>query len=266
VLFTPGTRPDRFASAQATGADLLVLDLEDSVAAVDKDTARDNVEAWLSGGHPALVRINGYGTAWHEADLAMVASQRCSVMLPKADTAEIVAGVRASIGSGVALVALIETALGVLNAREICAGGAITRACFGSVDLATELGIAHADGAALTHARVSLVLACAAAQLPGPLDGVTTSLGDAAALASDIGHSRKLGFTGKLAIHPRQVPAINGGYSPSDDEQRWARAILDVADGAGVASIDGHMIDRPVLERARRLLSHESPTTAGDTQ
>ncbi|MFE7278521.1 HpcH/HpaI aldolase/citrate lyase family protein [Streptomyces sp. NPDC057623] len=252
-LFVPGHRPDRFDKAASAGADLVIIDLEDAVAAEDKDRAREHAAAWLALGNQAVVRINAPGTRWSEADLSTAAEHGCPVMVPKAEDPAVLAEVTARTAGRCALVALVETALGVERAREVCATPGLARAAFGNVDLSAQLGIAHDDRTALAYSRSRLVLASAAAGIAPPIDGVTTAVRDRDLLTADIAHARRLGFTGKLCIHPYQLPYVNTGFAPTDDELRWARTV--VAAGDSVTTVDGEMIDRPVLERARRLLA-----------
>ncbi|KUN83319.1 HpcH/HpaI aldolase/citrate lyase family protein [Streptomyces griseoruber] len=253
LLFVPGHRPVRFDKAASSGADLVVIDLEDAVAPEDKDRARDNAAAWLALGNQAVVRINPPGTPWSESDLAVAADHGCPVMVPKAEDPKVLTELTARTVGRCALVPLIETALGVGRAREVCATPGVVRAAFGNVDLAAQLGVAHDDHAALTYARSSLVLSSAAAGISPPIDGVTTAVRDGEALGSDIAHARRLGFTGKLCVHPYQLPYVTGGFAPTADELHWARAVLQAGDS--VTTVGGQMVDRPVLERARRLLA-----------
>lgn len=254
LLFVPGDRPDRFAKAAASGADLVVIDLEDAVGAQDKRRAREHAATWIAANRgPTALRINGPGTPWFEDDLALAAVLSCPIMLPKSERAEIFETVADRTLRRCAVIALIETALGVTRAADIGGAPGVTRLAFGNVDLAGQLGIDPDDHLALAHARSQVVLASAAAELPPPLDGVTTAVRDQAALAADVAQARRLGFSGKLCIHPDQVPPVAAAFAPSEDELRWARAVLG-AKGA-VAVVDGQMIDRPVTERARRLLS-----------
>jgi len=241
LLFVPGDRPDRFAKAAAAGADAIVVDLEDAVAPADKEAARTHAVAWLDGGHEAVVRVNAVGTPWHDADVAALGG--APLMLPKAERAEDVA----RLGS---VVALVETAAGLSAAREVC--GAAVRVAFGSIDLAAELGVDPASQIALLHARSALVLAAAAAGAPPPLDGVTTALDDPGALTRDTAHAVELGFTGKLLVHPRQVKPVHAALRPSEEDIAWARRVLEAGESA--VAVDGQLVDRPVLLRARRLL------------
>jgi citrate lyase subunit beta/citryl-CoA lyase len=254
LLFVPGSRPDRFAKAAAAGPGLVILDLEDAVAAADKDAARDHAHTWLRDGNLAMVRINPAGTAWYDGDVAMAREVGCAVMLAKCEDAAQVADLAAALGPGVPIVALIETATGILNAREICAADGVARIAFGSADLAAQLGVDPADTTAMLAARSQLVLASAAAGIAGPIDSPTLDLTDEDSWRSDAAHARRLGFTGKLCIHPRQVPAMGEVFAPTEAELTWARAVLDSAENA-VTTVAGAMVDAPVVERARRLLS-----------
>ncbi|MFG2520337.1 HpcH/HpaI aldolase/citrate lyase family protein [Streptomyces sp. NPDC048527] len=247
LLFVPGHRPDRFEKAAGAGADAVIIDLEDAVAPDAKDAARRHAADWLARGRDAVVRINAPGTSWWDADLDLVTAFGCPVMLPKAEDPEVIA----RIAEVCAVIPLVETAAGTERALDVCCAPGVVRAAFGSVDLATELGVRHDDTLALAYARSRLVMACAAAGVAPPLDGVTTALDDDA-LAQDLQHARRLGFGGKLCIHPKQLPAVTAGFAPTDEELAWARKVL--AAGDAVSAVDGVMVDRPVQERARRLL------------
>lgn len=250
LLFVPGHRPDRFDKARTSGADAVVLDLEDAVAPDRKGEAREHVRAWLSVGGHAVVRINGTASPWFEDDMRALAGLAGAVMLPKTEsTADL-----DRLPAGLPVLPLIETAAGVIHAPEICAAPAVVRPAFGSVDLAAELGVDHACHEALRHARSALVLAAAAAGCGAPIDGVTTRFDEENALAGDTAHATTLGFTGKLCIHPRQVPVAHRHLAPSKDQLAWARTVLADVTDASVVARDGQMIDRPVLLRAQALL------------
>ncbi|POX35883.1 CoA ester lyase, partial [Streptomyces sp. Ru73] len=225
LLFVPGHRADRYAKAAAAGADGVIVDLEDAVAPEDKDAARDAVAGWLAGGARAVVRVNAPGTEWHAADLAMAAAHGAPVMLPKAEDPAVLASVTGAAG-GVPVLALVETAAGVENAAALCRVPHVVRAAFGNIDLAAQLGVAPEDHQALAYARSRLVCASAAAGLAPPLDGVTAALAADGPLAGDVAHARRLGFGGKLCIHPRQLDAVHEGFTPSADERAWARRVL----------------------------------------
>jgi citrate lyase subunit beta/citryl-CoA lyase len=254
LLFVPGHRPDHFATAAASGADVIILDLEDAVAPQRKEQARENVARYLDDAGPAVVRINAAGVPWHEADLAMLGARACAVMLPKAEDPDPIEQLTARLRPDTPIIPLLETANGVLRAAALCACPGVGRAAFGSLDLASQLGVDPTDRDALEHAQSTIVLASASGGLPGSIDGVTTTVTDDQAIRADAEHGRRLGFTAKMCIHPNQLAAVRAVFTPSAEQQNWARAVLAAADGSATV-LDGHMIDKPVVARARRLLA-----------
>jgi citrate lyase subunit beta/citryl-CoA lyase len=262
LLFVPGARADRFdraAAAVAAAAGrraMVVVDLEDAVAPGEKEAARDAVDGWLGRGNRAVVRINGAGTPWFADDLALVVGRGCPVMLPKAADPAVPEEIVRRTGGRSAVLALVETAEGVEGASALARAAGVARLAFGNVDLSTELGVDAADAEALRYARSRVVLASAAAGRPGPVDGVTTDLGDEAALRADAREGRRLGFTAKLCLHPRQLGPVVEEFGPAERELEWARRVLAAAPtGTELTVVDGKMVDRPVWERARRLIA-----------
>lgn len=251
-LFVPGSRPDRFDKAILAGPDVVILDLEDAVPPEAKDEARVAVADWLGNGGRACVRINPPGTPWFEEDLSAVTAAQ-AIILPKAESAQDVEVV-ARAYPGLPVIPLIETAVAVQHVAEIARSPGALRLALGNVDLAADLGVDPASHAALAFARSQIVCASAAARRPPPIDGVTTKIGDEHALIADLVHARELGFRGKLLVHPTQVRSAAEALGPTAEEVSWARAVLS-ADVGGVAVHDGHMIDEPVLRRARAILS-----------
>lgn len=256
-LFVPGDRPDRFAKADACGAEAVILDLEDSVTAERKPQARENICAWLSPGHPAYVRVNGQRTDWFADDIAAVAARPGlrGIVLPKADDPKRLAEIAAQLPAGVPLIPIIESAAAVWHVRAIAAVTGVERLALGSMDLALELGI---DGQPeqLLYTRSRMVLAAHAAGILPPLDGVTVAIEDLEQLRADVEHARRLGFGGKLCIHPKQVAIVNEGFRPPAAQVAWARRVLAAAEAAGHGAfrLDGEMIDRPAIDRARLIL------------
>ncbi len=154
---------------------------------------------------------------------------------------------------------LLETALGVWNARALAQVPRVERLAFGSVDFQLDTGITG-DQEELLYARSRLVLASRVASILPPVDSVTMALDDMTRLREDVARARRLGFGGKLCIHPRQVETINQGFAPTEAERAWARRVLEAAEateatGAGALRLDGELIDRPVIERARSILA-----------
>ena len=258
-LFVPGTRPERFVKALAAGAHAVIIDLEDAVAPADKETARAAVAAALPLPQPVLVRVNAAGTPWFDNDLRLCRRAGIDgIVLPKAEDPAVVERIRAVVGPQAAIYPLIETAQGLWNALAIARAAGVTRLLFGSIDFQVDLGVADDE---LTHYRSQLVLISRLAELPAPVDGVTTAIDDAAALARDVARARALGFGGKLCIHPRQVGPVNAAFRPGADEIAWAQRVVaaDAAAGGAAVAVDGRMVDRPVLLKARRILASAGP-------
>jgi citrate lyase subunit beta/citryl-CoA lyase len=252
LLFVPADCPERFAKATASGADGVILDLEDAVADADKVMARRHVAAWLVE-HATTVRINAPETPWFDDDIAVVSATSATVIVPKIQSAAQAASVVERL-RGNPIVVLLETAAAIVNAASICTTPGVSGVAFGSVDLGAELGVDPADRVAMSYARAAVVMAAVAAQLPAPLDGVCLELHDAATISDEARYAAAMGFGGKLCIHPRQIAAVNAAFSPNVDEVAWARRVVAVGDITGAAKLDGKMIDRPVVARARRIL------------
>jgi citrate lyase subunit beta/citryl-CoA lyase len=258
LLFVPGDRPDRFEKALVSGADGVILDLEDAVAPERKSAARESVRRWLAEHPLSTVRINSRGTVWYDEDVALMARSRASVMLPKTESGADVQGLIADLGSRQPIVALIETALGVQSAQEISQVDGVARTAFGHVDFAGELDVDPSNRNAFLLARSLIVLAARAAGLPGPLDGVTVAIHDTEQLRSDSRHALSLGMAGKLCIHPNQIRVVHDCMAPDDADVRWAERIIATSSDGAAMAVDGQMVDAPVLERARRILARTS--------
>ncbi|MBN8981909.1 MAG: CoA ester lyase [Rhizobiales bacterium] len=248
-LFVPGNRPDRFAKAAASGADGVILDLEDAVAAGDKDSARNTIATSPLPAN-AMVRINAHGTHWFDQDVHAVSKLKIgSVMVPKAESAERIRTMRNALGA-LPVIALIESAEGVANVREIAR--AADRLAFGYIDFSADVGCSM-DKHALLFARSEIVLASRLAKLHPPLEGVTPSFDDPQLVEDDSRYSASLGFGGKLCIHPKQIAPVLAGFRPPQKDIDWAAKIANSGDGA--VSVDGMMVDAPVRLRAARILA-----------
>jgi citrate lyase subunit beta/citryl-CoA lyase len=261
-LFVPGNRPERFAKALASGADAVIIDLEDAVPLDAKATARDALLAAWSGLDASerarlLVRVNPAGTPWHAADLAAVASLTGlgALMLPKAENPQQVE--QAFRTSSMLVLPLIESAEGVGQMDAIAWAAGTLRLGLGHIDLQADLGMrCGPDEAELAPIRLAMVVASRRAVLPSPVDGVTTATTDADVLAHDAQRSRRFGFGAKLCIHPAQVAGVHQALAPTEAECGRARRVLaaEVAAGGGAFSVDGKMVDPPVLLLARKIL------------
>jgi citrate lyase subunit beta / citryl-CoA lyase len=258
-LFVPGNRPERFAKAQAAGADAVILDLEDAVAPGDKDRARANVGAWVAA-HPEtvsriVVRINDAATPWFAADLDLVRRAGLEfVMLPKAEAAAPIAAVTAALPQAGRVLPLIETARGVDHAADVAAAPGVQRLVFGTLDYAADLDLSG-DERGLYHAAARIAHVSRGAGLGSPVGGVTPAVDDEARLLADFAFARAFGFGAKLCIHPKQVAAIAAAMRPTSAEVDWAKRVLAAAaQGLGAVQVDGRMVDRPVLLKAEAIL------------
>jgi citrate lyase subunit beta/citryl-CoA lyase len=260
-LFVPGNRPERFAKALASGADAVVLDLEDAVAPAAKGEARAAIAQWHGQAAEAdrgriVVRINDAQSIGFADDLELLRDAGLSnVMLPKAEAAAQVQAVRERVPQA-RLLALIESACGVANVQQVAGAVGVTRLVFGTLDYALDLDLDITDGPeALVHAAAAIALASRVAGLATPVAGVTQQLDDAQRLLADLAWSRRHGFGAKLCIHPRQVAPIHAALAPSAQAIEWARRVVAAeAASPGAAQLDGRMIDRPVVLQAQRTL------------
>lgn len=262
-LFVPGDREDRLDKALASGADAVVADLEDAVADAAKASARAHIARWLSGLSDeararVVVRVNAEATPGFEADLQMVAAARpMGLMLPKAEQPGALAALQQAC-PGLALLPLVESAAGMLAAPALARAPGVHRLVFGTLDYALDLDLGP-EPEALDAGHARLAMASRAAGIAPPVAGVSTALHDDDALRADWARARRHGFGAKLCIHPRQVAALHAAMQPTPEELAWAQRVLDAMDDAaagqpGAVQLDGRMVDRPVVERARRIL------------
>jgi citrate lyase subunit beta/citryl-CoA lyase len=260
-LFVPGDRPERFEKALGSAADAVVVDLEDAVAVPAKASAREAVAALLAAGQESdriVVRINDEATPWFDADLALLRDGAArAVMLPKAERVETIARVR-SARPGIAVLPLIESARGVLAAQALAAAQGVQRLVFGTIDYALDMDLQGplATTLGLDAAASRLGLASRAAGLLPPVAGVTVAIADEAVLRADMERAQAHGFAAKLCIHPKQIAPLHALLAPNADELAWAQRVLAAADAAAGAAVqlEGRMVDKPVIERARRIV------------
>jgi citrate lyase beta subunit len=263
ALFVPGDRPERFAKASAAGAGVVIIDLEDAVAPASKSAALAaalEAVAPSDGGKGvrALVRVNTRGSRHYDAEITSLfwaaqvpGSGLLGIMVPKVEDREALLQLRSYMPKHLALVPLVESALGVVNALELARVPGVTRLAFGAIDFALDI---DADGGDrfLDHARAQLVLASRAAGIAAPFDSPSTDIHDAVKVADSARLASSFGFGGKLCIHPAQLETVHGAFVPTDADIEWAMSVTGSEGGA--TQVDGQMIDRPVTERAKRIL------------
>jgi citrate lyase subunit beta/citryl-CoA lyase len=253
-LFVPANRSERISKAWQSGTDGIIVDLEDAVAPEAKVSARTLLSQRPEYLQNAVVRINGIGTPWFSDDVAMLRDKVfAGVMLPKVETAEDVELLLDHLGRQVPVLLLVETVGGIAGLQSFLRTNSVWGVAFGSLDYALSLGSEH-EWDALLAARSELVFRCRLAGLPPPLDGVTTAIDGDETTAQDARRARALGFGGKLTIHPRQVGPVLTVFRPSADDIIWAERVISAAQNSAAVQVDGRMVDRPVIERARSIL------------
>jgi citrate lyase subunit beta / citryl-CoA lyase len=256
ILFCPADRPERYDKAAAR-ADAVILDLEDAVAAADKPAAREALLAHRLDPATTIVRVNGFETEDFELDLAVLrATDYRTVMLPKATSPAQSGALR-----GFDVVALCETAAGILNAEEIADVERVVALMWGAEDLVASLGgtsSRHDDGRyrdVARHARSAVLLAGAASDI-AVIDAVFMDIANLDGLAEEAQDAAASGFAATACIHPSQVDVIRQAYAPTPDQVADAQALLDAAaHERGAFSFRGRMVDEPVLRHARTLLA-----------
>ena len=265
-LFVPGNRPERFDKALASQADMVILDLEDAVPAADKAAARVAIatawQQWPAARRAQVViRINAAQTDSHQDDLAWLAklSSLPAVMVPKAEHTSDLTGVQEALGgSAVALIPIIESAEGLVNIDALARTPNVLRLAFGHLDFQADLGMAcGTDEAELAPVRLAIVVASRRAGLAAPIDGVTTDTQDMNRVQTDAARGLRFGFGAKLCIHPLQVAAVHTAFAPSAAQIDWAQRVLqaEASAGGGAFTVDGRMVDPPVLKLARQCLA-----------
>lgn len=276
MFFVPGNAPSKLVKAEIYGADCLIFDLEDAVAVTEKDAARDLVRNFLSAHRPGNcrigIRINGWDTPYYEEDVkAMVPLQPDFLRLPKTESATNIQQLDALlteqeqrnglvVGS-IKIVATIETALGVYNAYQIASASPRMLAIgLGAEDFRTDMRMTRSDdGQEILFARNMISLAAHAAGIK-PVDYVFSNFKNPEAFTADVKFGKMLGYTGKSVIHPSQIPLVHRVYDPTEKEIEHAKKVLAVYDEAvgkasGVISLDGKMIDMPMVTRAQAVIA-----------
>ena len=265
-LFVPGNRAERFSKAAASGAQRIILDLEDAVALPDKAAARHAIHDWMHATVPGhapqrwMVRIHDVRSDVFAEDLALLRTlPACGVMLAKTESGTDLQLVRDAMQADTELLALVETACGIAACPSIANHPAVTRLALGTLDLMVDLNV-PADSPTITWAAAQLIVTSRAAGLAAPVAGVTSSVLPEHTLA-DMQLALRLGFGAKMCIHPAQLAAVSRALAPPPDEVKWAQEVVAAWDAAnaakspsGALQVDGKMVDKPVYLQAQRLI------------
>jgi citrate lyase subunit beta/citryl-CoA lyase len=261
LLFVPGSAPHLFKKAAMSNSDEIIIDLEDAVAPEAKSAAREATRVALSSGllgRGAFIRINPPGTPWHVDDVATAISIAASssgalagIMLPKCESAEQIEELAVQLGGETSLIALVETAIGVAKLDVIAKAKNLGRLALGAIDFGADVE-ADLDSATIFSAYASLVIHSRVAGLPAPIASPPLPLNDVTAVVDQARVLRGMGLGGQLCVHPRQVEPIHEGFAPTAQQLDWARRVMSTTSAA--TQVDGAMVDKPVRDRAARLL------------
>ncbi|MFC0709166.1 HpcH/HpaI aldolase/citrate lyase family protein [Azorhizophilus paspali] len=260
ALFVPASRPERIPKALASGADIVIVDLEDAVEEALKAEARAALDAFLSDNRQVrlLVRINGPIHPQQAADLELCGRQPgvLGVVLPKVESA---VQVSLAVAAGKPVWPAVESAVGLHALPAIARVSGVERLTYGGLDLGLDLGLdagSESGERIMDQVRYALLLQSRTARLAAPLETVFPAIQDPTGLARRARQARDMGFGGLLCIHPAQVAVVHEAFMPDAEELAWARRVMTAAaSGEGVFVVDGQMIDAPVVRRARRLLA-----------
>lgn len=260
ALFVPATRVDRIPKALASGADAVIVDLEDAVEQDAKESAREALRDFAQANPQAqfLLRVNDARSRWFNDDIAVCAkiANIIGVMLPKAESSS---QIQAAGLARKPVYPIIESAMGIMRMPELCQAPGVARLSFGALDLALDLNMDRDSAGAqqlLASVRPQLVIQSRAAGIQAPLDGVFPDISDSDGLAQSVGLAKGMGFAGALCIHPAQLAVIHSVFEPTASEREWAQRVLDEHQKSGRAAfkLDGQMVDMPVIEKARQIL------------
>ena len=260
-LFVPATRIDRVAKAFASGADAVIVDLEDAVADVDKIQARTSIKNYYDSKdyQPIWVRINQAGSTDFEEDLKMCQQMPnlAGLILPKAEQSADIEQLHHA--TGLPIIALIETALGLYQIDSIAKASGLLAFSYGFLDLCNDLRVQVNTSAAdivANQIRYQLVLTSKVHELAAPIDTVYPDFNDEVGLNARVQLWSQMGMSGMLCIHPKQVAVVQRALKPTESELSFAKRVVEEYERSGQAvfEIDGQMVDAPVIERSLQLL------------
>ncbi|MBZ5199833.1 CoA ester lyase [Planomicrobium chinense] len=266
LMFTPGTNKERLLKSVSSEADALLWDLEDAVHPDEKAAARAVIKEALDEledkpAKPIFLRVNQYGTEWYTEDVKLARHENVNgIMLPKAENAQQVQETWEGMGAYGELIVLVETAVGIVHLEDIFSNPNVSGVAFGAIDYAVDADLTLTEaGLEAIYARSRIVTYAKAAGVEGIYDTVFADIHNTESLQKRAVSARGLGFNGQMAVHPKQLETIHEVYSPSREDIDWALKVLHHAEheakGAGVFMLDGKMVDRPIIEKAKQIYS-----------
>ncbi|MDN7228301.1 CoA ester lyase [Planococcus sp. N064] len=266
LMFTPGTNKERLLKSVSSEADALLWDLEDAVHPDEKAVARAVIKEALDEledkpAKPIFLRVNQYGTEWYAEDVKLARHENVNgIMLPKAESARQVQETWDGMGANGELIVLVETAVGIVRLEDIFSNPNVSGVAFGAIDYAVDADLTLTEaGLEAIYARSRIVTYAKAAGVEGIYDTVFADIHNTESLQKRAVSARALGFNGQMAVHPKQIETIHEVYSPSREDIDWAVKVLHHAEheakGAGVFMLDGKMVDRPIIEKAKQIYS-----------
>ena len=272
TLFIPGNNPAMLQNADIFGADAVIFDLEDAVNITEKDNARNLISCYLKSQKSfpmeVVIRINGLDTDFYQKDLDAIVSDKIdTIMLPKARVSylrqldEILTKMESErqLTKKIKILPIVELAISVLEVEEVVKCNRVDGVLLGAEDLSSDMEVTRTkDGKEIEYARAKVAMACKAYQIDA-IDTPFTDVNDPEGLRKDCSNAISLGMNAKAAIHPNQLDTINEMFLPTEKLINWALRVEKATEeyakkGIGVFSLDGKMVDKPVMERARKIL------------
>ncbi|WP_241016983.1 CoA ester lyase [Paraburkholderia sp. Ac-20342] len=265
-LFVPGDREDRFEKALRSDADVVIIDWEASVITSRKEAARQNTISFLkqADGRKIAVRLNPYsGRDFLDDAAALWAIHRsiAGAFLTMVSSPDQVNCSVKALPPSLPLVGMIETAQALIQVDDIAACRPLCRIAFGNMDFQTDLELPPEENVGLIYPSSRLIIASRAAGLPGPIAGATENIADLDHFVASARFERNLGFLAKLCVHPSQLAPARQAFAPSEQEIAWAKQVLEATCDSHAVMIDGRMIDRPVIDRAQKILARAQTRT-----
>lgn len=271
LLFIPGNNPAMLQNAEVFESDAIIIDLEDAVALTEKDSARNLVSNFLTEfklSVEVIVRINGFDTEFYQDDLAAVVSNNINtIMLPKASVADLInldnilssLEEKLNIKEKINIIPIIELATSVLEVEKICAAPRVNGVLLGAEDLTSDLEVTRTqEGDEIFYPRSRIAMACKAFKIDA-IDTPFTDVNNEEGLIADCKRAQSLAMNAKACIHPNQIDIVNQVFSPNQKSIEYAQRVLKayeaaIIDGKGVFSLDGKMVDKPIIQRAQKTI------------